>query len=388
MALPLDVLTRPITRDEAKTKIYSMLALTGINTTAWQEGAVTRTIIAILAALLAGLTSVLALLVRGLFLDLAEGIWLTLLALYVYNVVRRVATFASGSVLLTNNGGGVFNNVQPGGLIVQNPTTKKTYTNTAIFSLAAGPGTTATVPVRAIEAGSASTSSAGAITAFVTTFLGVTCSNAAPLVGLDEQTDPSLRQACRDSLGAASPAGPPSAYDYFAKRAPRADGTIIDVTRTKVVPSNVNLVTVIVANASGTTISAPDLTDIQTWLAKNALPTGQTLVVQSATGVSISFVGTLWVAATTAKSDAEFRAQADARLQAYLAAVPIGGLQKVSGTGKVFVDALEGQLFQEFTDLVDVDLSSPTGDTTLTSTQVPTFAGGGMSWTITRVVQA
>lgn len=386
MALPVDQLIRPLTRDEVKAKVYSMLAATGVDVTSWQEGAVARTMIAIFCALVAGLTNVVAAVVKGTFLDHATGVWLTLLALYVYNVARLDATFAPGFVTLTNNGGGVFNNVQIGDLLVKNPTTKKTYTNTAIFSLGAGPGTSVVVPIRAVEAGSASTSTANTITELVTTMLGVTCTNASAVVGTDAQSDPSLRRACRDSMGALSPAGPSAAYDYFAKRTPNGSGGFVDVNRSKVITSGTGLATVVVASASGS-VSGPDVALIQAYLATTVLPTGQTLSVVSATAVSISFGGTLVVDAVSSKSDTELRALADAKLAAYLQAVPIGGYQKVPGTGKVWLDALEGQVFQAIPELLEVDMSSPVGDTALTSTQVPTFAGGGVSWTISRVSQ-
>src|SRR5690606_14818917 len=87
------------------------------------------------------------------------------------------------------------------------------------------------VDVIAFEAGSASSSSAGEITEIVTTMLQVTCSNPVALIGRDEESDPALRQRCRDSLGALSPNGPQAAYEYWAKSALRADGQPVNVNR-------------------------------------------------------------------------------------------------------------------------------------------------------------
>ncbi len=194
--LPIDQLIKPLSKDEVKDSIYRLMAATGLPVTSWPEGGVARTIVAIVAAIFAGFTDVIAVAIRAGFLDLAEGIWLTLLARYVYGVDRIEATFAAGEVTLNNTGGGVYS-FDPGDLIVRNPATNKTYTNTTAFDLGAlemGKK----VPIRATEAGAASTSAPGQITEFVTTLLLVTVSNEAPVVGLD------ARMIHRSGSGAAT----------------------------------------------------------------------------------------------------------------------------------------------------------------------------------------
>ncbi|HKU42874.1 MAG TPA: baseplate J/gp47 family protein, partial [Polyangiales bacterium] len=109
---------------------------------------------------------------RSGFLELAEGDWLTLVARHVYGVEREQATFAAGEVTLTNSGGGSFT-LDADDLVVWNPTIKKSFRNPAGFTL--GPADDITIPIVAIEAGTASTSSPGAITEIETTLLGVTC---------------------------------------------------------------------------------------------------------------------------------------------------------------------------------------------------------------------
>lgn len=106
--LPIDQLIKPLSKDEVKDSIYRLMAATGLPVTSWPEGGVARTIVAIVAAIFAGFTDVIAVAIRAGFLDLAEGIWLTLLARYVYGVDRIEATFAAGEVTLNNTGGGVY----------------------------------------------------------------------------------------------------------------------------------------------------------------------------------------------------------------------------------------------------------------------------------------
>jgi len=215
---------------------------------------------------------------------------------------------------------------------------------------------------------------------------GVTGTNPSALTASDGMLDPALRQLCRDSLGALSPNGPTAAYEYFAKQTERTDGTLIPVNRTKLgAVSSTGLVTLTVASENGP-VDGADVTTIQTNLAKLALPAGKTLSVASATTTGITVDGELFVNSKNTQSNAEIEALVNARLDAYMKAVPIGGLQKVSGQGKVWKDAITGQIFQALGDIIEIDLSSPAGDTTITSTQVPVYIPPA-SWTITRVAQ-
>jgi hypothetical protein len=104
MTSPTDALITPLSFDEIRASIYNVLAATGVTTSTWKPGAVVRTIISGVAIVLAGLSAFIALLAASAFLPLATGEWLRLVALYVFNVVRIEATFATGSVTLVNNG--------------------------------------------------------------------------------------------------------------------------------------------------------------------------------------------------------------------------------------------------------------------------------------------
>lgn len=348
MNLPIDQLIRPLTRDEVKASIYRILKALGLPVTAWQEGSVARTLIAILAALFAGYTEVMALAIRAGFLDLAEGIWLTLLAKHVYNVARLEATFAAGIVVVDNAGGGSYA-FDPEEVIFINTATKKTYTNTAAFTV--GPMETGRqVTVRATEAGSGSSAAAAQIDAFETKFLGLSCSNPAALIGFDEESDPALRQRCRDSLGALSPNGPEAAYVFIAKSARRADGTPIGVTRVYVAPAlGDGSVYVYLATASGAVPGAPDdpntdLGIVAREIFRKAVPNGVTAYVESAVPKSVALAVDVWVDAGASLTDAEVRALVEQKLRDYFTSIPIGGHVLAPGAGRIPWRALIGQV--------------------------------------------
>ena len=285
MTTTLDELTRALTVDEIKTAIYDVLAGYGVATTGWKPGAVVRTMIAGAAIVLAALSSLIALVARSGFLELSSGPWLTLVARYIYDTERSEGTFASGPVLASNSTGAVYS-LDPGDLILSNTTTGATYRNTAavvIGSMASN----VEVAVVADQLGSDGTAQVGEIDALVTPLLGVTVTNAAAIVGTDEQSDTSLRSAAQERAGALSPDGPSDAYRYFARTAVRADGTAIGVTRIKVTPNGTGGVDVLVATATGGVTGtqgnpATDLGAVFANVEANAVPLGVTLTVASA----------------------------------------------------------------------------------------------------------
>ncbi|WP_438041454.1 baseplate J/gp47 family protein [Sorangium sp. So ce128] len=345
--------------------------------TSWKEGGVARTIIIVISAIFAGFTEVIALAIRANYLDLAEGIWLTLLAYYVYGVERIGATFATGQVTLVNSGGGVYE-FEAGEFVCRNPSTDAHYTNVSAFTL--GAGETLTIDIRAVVAGSDGDSSAGQISALVTTMLSVTCSNAAALVGRNEESDPALRQVCRDSLGALSPNGPQAAYEFWAKRAKRADGTTVNVTRVWVSPaSSVGHVQVYVAGPNGEISGSAgdpntDLGAVAATIMTRVVPKGVSCTVASATAVNITVTGTAWVQAAANLSDAAWQDMFKSELDAYLSEAPIGGYVLTSAPGHIHRNALIGVVERVSKFVIKFDPTLPVGDTALAEGEVPASA--------------
>ena len=382
-------LITPLSTDEVRGSIYNVLAATGVTTSTWKPGAVVRTIISGVSIVLAGLSVFIAFLARSAFLPLATGEWLRLVALYTYNVVRIEATFASGTVTLTNSSGGIYT-VAAGGLVVRNPTTRKTYVNASGFTL--GAGATLDVIVIATEVGSGSTSFVGEVSEMVTGFLGVTCSNAAPLVGTDVEADPALRLRCTDKLGSLSPNGPSDAYGYFSRSAKRADGSSIGVTRVRAVPG-VGRIDLYAATATGGVPGTAndlntDLGRIDDLLQRNVVPLCVVLQTWAASTVSVPVTYKLWLYNTSGLTEADIKAAVVAELEAYFATTPIGGTIISGGPGTLYVSELHaviGRARYNGTPLpiARVDLLGPSDDVAMAVGSIPVL--GTVSATITQL---
>lgn len=389
MALPVDELIEPLSKDQVEGTIYDLLAALGVKTTNWKRGGFLRTTIAILATIVAGLTTLIAAAIRGTILEYATGVWLTILAYFVYGVTRVEATFAEGEVTLTNAGGGEYI-LEPGDLLVKNSTTGKTYKNLEHIELI-GVGAV-TTRVRAVEAGSASSANAGDIDEFVTPLLEVTVTNASPLVGLDAQSDADLRADCALARSALSPFGAKDAYAYFARRTvkglplTREDGTAIGVTRTQVVPLGNGELDVFIATASGDvsgSISTPgdDLYIINENVQRCAVPWGITANVQNSTEVDITPHYVVYADKAYGATAGEVQAAIDAALSTFFATYPLGGTTIDGGlTYWCFLSAIRGTIQKAHPAIITTVLSAPLGDTAMSpGDRANLVTGGGSS---------
>lgn len=372
----IDELTTPLTTTEVQTSIYDALAAKGAATTSWKAGAVVRTLIAAVAIIVAALSRLIAEVAKSAFLDLTSGDWLALVAKYVYGVDKLLATFATGTVTLDNTGGGVYSG-DPGDLVVKNAVTGKTYRNTSAFSVAALE-TGVVVPVSAIEAGSASTATAGQIIEFETPLLGVTVTNASALVGTDDEDDAALKTRCRQKPASLSPNGPADAYEYVARSALRSDGTPIGVTRVRTTPGSTGTVAVRVATASGPVTGtegdpSTDLGAIAAAIFAQVEPQAVQASVSSAVAKSIDIYYSLWVYDNVGLTDQELSDLITARLAQFMAIQPIrGNLIDGFPDGKVFADDILTVINGTRDEIFHVELAAPlTSDVTIGDTEVP-----------------
>jgi len=373
----LDTLVTPMTVEEAKTAIYDALAARGVSTTDWKLGAVMRTLIAALAIVIAALSSMQAAIAKLGFLEYASGSWLTMVARYVYGVERTAATFAAGTLTFDNLGGGVFSGVA-GDLVVSSSVNGKEYRNTASYTIGAL-ATGVEIAFEAVEAGSSSSAAVGTIDTLVSVLSGVTVTNAADLVGTDEEEDAALRLRCSESLGALSPNGPRDAYAYFARSATKDDGTSAGVTRVRVVPDGTGTVDVYVASASGaiagtigdTTTALGAVDDaIQT----NVVPLCVTANIASVTTVSMPVTYEIWVRSTIGLTGAEVQTAISDALTSFVSTHPIGG-EIISGSGYVYVDAIKACIAESLPAgaVVKLTITAPAADVALTASQVATL---------------
>lgn len=371
-----------LTIDEAKTSIYEVCDVLGVPTTGWRAGAVVRLVVTLVAICLVACSKIYVSIGRGGFRSTAVGSWLTLYAYDVAGIDRRAAVFAPGEITLTNVGGGVYNPAAYD-TVFQNSTTGKTYWNTEAYSLGSGTvlvPTVATVPIAAIEAGSASTSGPATIDTIVTTMPSVTCSNAKSVVGIDEETDAELSPRVDESLDAISPNGPAGAYLAIAKTATRvADGSLVGVTRARVNENSpTSEVVVTLATATGaiagtagdpaTALGACNLA-IQT----NVVPLGVVSVtVQSATSVAVPVTYSAWYYTSSGLASSEVQKLIEDALVAWFPKRPIAGdVIPPAMTGYVYQNMVEAVIKSAHADIFKVVCTQPSADLALAETEVP-----------------
>ena len=378
-------LTTPITTDQAQASIYRVLAQIGVTTTSWKPGAVPRTMIKAVAIILSALSSLQADIANSGFLEFSEGDWLELVAFYVYGITKQKATFASGSVTLVNSGGGVYV-LSADDLVFVHRFTGKTYRNSGSVTL--GAMTTITIPIVATEVGTASNANPGDVNALTTVLLGVTCGNALPLVGLDDQSDPDLRTLCYEQLGALSPMGPWDAYSSAIRNAKRSDGSTLGVTRIRIVKDSTGHVYTYSATPSGgLTGTVGDLTSdlgvADEAIQQFSVPLAVTAINAGATDVPIAVTYEVWMYNTSGKTPTEVQDAIATTLSNFMAKQPIGGNIIGGAAGKVFVDAIRAAIENTFPEIFHVAVTLPAGDTTLAISEVPTLGAvnivGGIS---------
>lgn len=366
----------------------------GLNVSSWQPGDPTRSLYHVESELLATLETLVVNYIKSGFLDLAAdlakadssaSVWLKVLADQVYGVTVPEATYASTTTMvLTNNGGGFYPDIEPNELTFRSSLSGKTYHNTTGGTLNSGPGTTLTLTIEADEAGSESSAGAGEIDEMVTTLLGVTCSNTAAAVGQDEQDPDTTVQQCRDKLGSFSVEGPKEAYSFVAKD-PSRTGTN-GITRSRVFSdSDTGDVTVILAGPSGP-ISGPDLALAEIAIAKWATPLCITPTVESASGVAQGITYRLWIYKAVNMTVAEIEATVQSALETMIRTRPIGGdIIEPDTTGKLYRDLIRTTIARAFAPglafRVEVDL--PATDPGLANNEVTTL--GTVTATVTLV---
>jgi hypothetical protein len=380
--LTFDQLITPLTPEQVKTKIYEILAILRAPTTNWKPGGVTRLMIAAFAIIASALSITISLIAKSAFLSTSEGAWRTLVARYVFGTERLAATFANGTILLTNAQGGSFTK-QPGEIIVANQN-GKTYRNTGMVVIPSGPGGTVTAPFAAEIAGTGANSGIGTVTTLVTTLTGVTITNAVPFIGRDDESDGSLYLRAMEKPQSLSPFGPRGAYDYFAKLAVRAsDGSDIGINRTVVSPSSVyNTVTVTVATPSGAVSGDPadpatDLGAVFATLLVNALPSTAVLFCNTVSTATIDVDFTAY--GTNAPANVH-QSIVEAALTVWMSSedMPIGGVSVPEQfiANAVLLDTMRDIISQAFVDAkytrpTLVKIYNPTGNYIITAAQVP-----------------
>lgn len=358
--IALSDLTQEVTADEAKATLYAVCVALGLPITGWLSGAVVRTLIAVVAVVIAGISRLIARIARGGFRTLAEGDWLTLLAKDQYGIDRIVAEYASGTVRLTKTGGAVYS-LDPGDLILKHATKPDTYTNRDAISLA---GTTTVDAVFvAMAAGTASNASIGEITQFVTPLNGVTATNTTAFQGQDGESDAELRERCAVQFASMSAAGPADVYVVKAKAA-RLNGALIGVNRVLVQVISAGSIKVLCAKNDGeiTALEEAQVTsDLQT-----ITPLGVTSYAATATAMPTNIRYTAY-AYQGSQTELDIQTKIYAALAAWLRTRPIGG-----DNGYLWVSAIHAVILGADPSIYRVVLALPSADIWMNPTWVAT----------------
>lgn len=353
MPLPIDMLLVPVTAEQANEKLLDICETIGLPARSWRKGGAFRTLLRVASRGIADVSALGAQLVKSRFRETAEGDWLWQAAINDYGFTPRDATFATGVERFTNTGGGVFN--YPAGAVrVRNPDTNKVYATTAPLVL--GPGGIADVAIAAVEIGSASSTGPETITALETTMLGVTVLNPASVVGTDKATDPEIKEAMGESLGALSLNGPRAAYAFAIRTAKRLDGSPVNINRSHRSPgSSSGTVRVWCASPAGAPL-ASDLDRVRESIEAKSRPDTVKVIVSAAGTKPVSAALTVWARRTTGMTEDALRTLVVNALTVFIREYPIGGVAKQpSVQGYLYGGAIDGVCIAAHPSIFDVD---------------------------------
>jgi hypothetical protein len=114
---------------------------------------------------------------------------------------------------------------------------------------------------------------------------------------------------------------------------------------------------------------ATDLGAVHANIQKNCVPTGITETTTSPATHNIQVTSDIYLKHGSTLSTPDARAAVLTRLTTYFSTIPIGGFDIGAG-GRVFLDAIIGQIFQAHPDIVQATLSLPAGDVTIATGEV------------------
>jgi uncharacterized phage protein gp47/JayE len=385
MALKFSDLLATVALDEWKARIIAVANAVGLKTENWSEGGYTRTLVAVFSQLYKTAGDVVRIIAGSGFLDEAEGNWLEFLAKNLYGVDKIKATEAAApnALVLTNGGGGLFT-YDPLDIVVAHQDTGATYRNTTGGTLNPGIGQTLTLDLEAEEPGTDSNAGIGTITVMVTTSLGVTCTNVVALAGLDAESDPELRERCRDSVAALAIGGIKKAYEFFAKTATDEDGNSVGVSRVKVATAaGDGTLTVYIAGPGGA-LGGPEVAVVQGVFDEEVTPYGLDATAVSASDLSVTAPGTIWIPSSLGLDTATARQAVFAALEAYVEALPIGGVVITPTAGRVYWRALLAVIANAIPGTLKAQLTTET-DVVVDEDEVPIWAGGLTDITVNQV---
>ena len=177
------------------------LTISGLPATAWQPGSVPRVLLEGESVAYAAAMNLVAAIANGNILDESGGEWLTQLAANVYQLTRKPAIFAKGTVRITNNSGSSYTQAAGTLLAASTQSTTSFRILDAITTLANG--ASIEVTAQAEEAGLGGNVAVNTIASLLTPYPGISVSNPGVAnvwltqIGTREESDVSLRIRCK-----------------------------------------------------------------------------------------------------------------------------------------------------------------------------------------------
>ncbi len=372
----LDDLVVPQTRESVLGTLLGLLVAADFPVTSWQATSEPRALVEMEADALSDLSSVIAEIAKGGFLDYAEGPWLKLLAKSVFDVDFHPAVTLLGTERLSNStGGGIA--VLAGQWFESDSGLR--YVSTTGGTVPAG--SLLDVTIQAESPGALYNVAVGSISAMLTPVPGITAGNPAVGItgtwivtqGVDEESDALLRARCRARWGALGAGGSADAYRYWVTTASA------QVTRMSIL-ENVPVdgwVSVYVAGPAGG-LDPSEVAVIDAYVQPRR-PLCVKVAITATSNFLYAVTGDVKVRAAYLTSA---QAAAASALKAHFEAIPVGGTIEVADLVRV-LDSIPG--------VVNVGLIAPaTGlparlvadDVALTPFQCATYTTH-LTWTAT-----
>lgn len=376
--IELSALQTPQTADEMLTSLLELADSYGFNVTSWQAGSAQRTLLQIVAALLAEMTKITAEISKQGFNETASSESLTELSRQHYDNTKAAATSTVGDITLTASSGVGPYTIAVGDVTVEHESNGKQFQNVTGGTLSAS--STLELSFQAEAPGDDYNLGNGTITKLITALAGVTVNNPADATsgtwvttaGTDAEIDATLRTRNAVKWPTLSYAMPARGYESMVME---ADSTITRVFVDDSNPRGPGTVDVYVATASGG-VGSGVLATLQAYVDARKPSTADvdvlTAVVLSQ-GVTSSIFHDGTVATATLQTNIE------AAIAAYWNGLPIGGTQR-QGSGWAFRESLNTAILG-VTGVVDIGTTIPVDDISLTQEQIVSLSAATLSFT-------
>lgn len=411
MALTIQELWTQNTKAELKATFISILQSAGFPATDWTLGGISERITEIIPRVLDQvLSTVIVSAVRAFFFELntdpgdegnadpePKAGWLSGFGFGWYAVERRGRTFATGFEDVTNDNLTSIE-VKPGDLVFRRNSAEPdggtpTYTTTEDASIYVNPngsvtiaaGATVTLPIQADVEGTYSNAGSGDIDEVTTgTFGSLTVTNVNPVLAEEREPREDYIARCRRSLNRVAQGSPTALYEYAANTAldgtplQRHDGSgVVGISKVFVDDglTEAGSVTVYCADGDG----PADATDVDSADANitgiplgvitepiGVVPGSVDYATEPAISNTVNVVGTAKVKLADAGglTALELQTKITDALAEYFRTFPIGGLDRVSGAGKLYTSDMVGVARDAWTGLYAVVITTPAGSST------------------------